>query len=244
MEIVLIDDNEKDIEIVNRNLLKFFKNSFKKISSFSDAKEGLEYINHNSPEIVILDIEMPNLGGFDLLKKAKAEATATEFIFYSSHGEFALEAFKNLAIGFLLKPIAEKDFIYVLTKVINLIYKPKIDLPDKHYNLDYVSQIIPISTLGCTYLTKTRDIVRVESENNYSKIYLISGELYISSNGIAYYENTLKDNPYFFRTHKSHLVNLFWAEKYYPDGTLVMNTGDRIPVARRRKLDLLKGFKK
>ncbi|MEM9141757.1 MAG: LytTR family DNA-binding domain-containing protein [Bacteroidota bacterium] len=238
MQITLIDDDISEI--------KYFKELFQKnfgrygsVECFNDPLKGLEHLNNTRPDLLIVDMEMPKLDGLGVLKKLRSPNT--EVLFCTAHGQFALEAYRNFALGYLLKPYNEADFIAVLSKafqrldtrakglVPNGVPKEIQEIEDKK---------IPIPTLGCTYFSRMLDIIRLESVDSYAKIHLSDGSIHMSSYGIKFFEKILT-MPTFFRTHKSHLVNLKKVSKLFTDGTLVLETGDRIPVARRRRPDLM-----
>ncbi|UII78338.1 LytTR family DNA-binding domain-containing protein [Flagellimonas sp. CMM7] len=242
MNIVIIDDTTADIEYCKELLAKNFDNS-NILECFADSVAGLEYVNKHKPDLLILDMEMPQLGGLDLIKQLKS--ARTEIVFYTSHAGFALEAYRNFALGFLLKPINEPEFVGIITKALHRLEQEKkgnLGLDNLKSALQALeNKKVPIPTMGCTYFPKVMDIVRLESVDSYAKIHLADGNIHLSSYGIKHFEQSLTP-PLFFRVHKSHLVNLKRVEKLFPDGTLVMNNGDHIPVARRRRAELLELF--
>lgn len=242
MNIVIIDDTVSDIEYCRELLVKNFDN-FNILECFTNSIIGLKYVNERKPDLLILDMEMPKLNGLDLIKRLKSPST--EVLFYTSHADFALDAYRNFALGFLLKPINEAEFVGIVTKVFKRLESGKKSATGKD-NLRIELQAlenkkVAIPTMGCTYFPKIMDIVRLESVDSYAKIHLADGNIHLSSYGIKHFEKTLTA-PLFFRVHKSHLVNLKRVDKLFPDGTLIMDTGDRIPVARRRRAELLELF--
>ncbi len=239
MNLLIIDDNPSDIEHFKSLLIKNFSD-FDSVKSFSNPLEGLDYVNKMHPDLLILDMEMPEITGLEVLKQIKSPST--EIIFCTSHDEFAMEAFKNLALGFLLKPYSESSFIAIISKAIQRLKSIKSGSKSTNTitpNLE--EQVITVPTLGCTYFLKLSNIIRLESVDSYAKIYLTDGTFHISSHGIKYFEANLS-YPTFFRVHKSHLVNLTKVEKLFTDGTLVLNNGEHVPVARRRRAELLNLF--
>jgi len=242
MNLVIIDDDLSDIEYFESLLNKNF-NNFESIKGFNHPLEGLAYVNKEHPDLLILDMEMLEINGLDLLNRVKSPKT--EIIFCTSHAEFAMEAYKNLVLGFLLKPYSESSFIAIISKAMQRLKNSKINTTSKNNanvtNSNLESQFIIVPTLGCTYFIKVVDIVRLESIDSYAKIYLVDGNCHISSYGIKYFESNL-NFPIFFRAHKSHLINLTKVSKLFADGTLVLENDERIPVARRRRAKLLELF--
>lgn len=242
MTIVIIDDNTSDIEYCKELLAKNF-DDFNILECFNNPEAGLQYINEHRPELLILDMQMPGLTGLDLIKRLKS--SNTEVLFYTSQAEFALEAYRHFALGFLLKPINEAEFVSIVSKAFQRLENGKKSNLSRNNN-HLVGQAmenkkIAIPTLGCTYFSEIMDVVRLESVDSYAKIHLVDGNIHLSSYGIKFFEKFLTP-PLFFRAHKSHLVNLKRVKKLFPDGTLVMDSGERIPVARRRRAELLELF--
>ncbi len=241
MTIVIIDDDISDIEYCKKSLSKNF-DCFDTPQCFTDPLEGLEYLNEHNPDLLIVDVEMPNLTGLDLLKRLKSPNT--EVVFSTAHDKFAIEAYRNFALGFLLKPYGQAEFIAIITKALQRLTSGKTRNTTSKLLLDMLAlenKKIAIPTLGCTYFSNISDIIRLESVEGYAKIYLQDGNIHLSSYGIKFFENSLT-MPLFFRAHKSHLVNLNKIKKFFPDGTLILDTGERIPVARRRRTSLMELF--
>ncbi|MCO6175391.1 LytTR family DNA-binding domain-containing protein [Flavobacterium sp. NRK F10] len=236
MKIVIIDDNTIDLNKMKFRIEKYFPN-INILGKFSDPRVGLEFIQKTPPDLLILDIEMPNMDGIKLLESL--EFKSFETIFCTSHDKYALEAFKFFAIGFLYKPFSESEFIATMTTALSRMHSNF----QKFSNKPPVHSLkqIAIPTQGCTYFTHFSDIIRIETINNYAKIYLVDGNMHLSSYGMRFYDEKLPE-PDFFRPHKSHLVNVNYISKYFTDGTLVMKNGDKIPVARRRRNQLLDIF--
>lgn len=240
--VVIIDDAISDIEYCTELLTKNFDN-LKILDGFTNPINGLDYVNSHKPDVLILDIEMPTLSGLNLIKRLKSPNT--EVIFHTSHASFALEAYRTFALGFLLKPINEAEFVGIVTKALQRLGNGKRNHVGRESLTIELQALenkkVGIPTMGCTYFPKIMDIVRLESVDSYAKIHLADGNIHLSSYGIKHFEKSLRP-PLFFRVHKSHLVNLKRVEKLFPDGTLVMGTGDRIPVARRRRAELIELF--
>ena len=97
MTIVIIDDSLSDIEYCKELLVKNF-NNFDKLECFNDPHEGLKYLNEHRPELLIVDMEMPELSGLELLKGLKSPKT--EILFHTAHASFAIDAYRNFALGF------------------------------------------------------------------------------------------------------------------------------------------------
>lgn len=238
IHVALVDDNVNDLEALKYLLEKNFSNIFSSIVCFEDAASGLAHINATQPELAILDVEMPELDGVSLAGKIRSPQT--EIVFYTSYPKYALDAYSNFALGFILKPIEEPTVVSVISKVLSIIRNKKNTVTQKKEHTAIIPDIISIPAQGCQFIVKVTDIIRIESANNYSKIYLNNGMFHICSYGIGHFEAQLKSYPFFQRIHKSHLVNFHWAAKYFSDGTLEMSSGTNIPVSRRKRTEIAK----
>ena len=115
MNVVLIDDDVSEIGYCKELFLKNFGH-LGTLKCFSDSLEGLQFLNETRPDLLIVDVEMPNLNGLELLKRLRSPNT--EIVFCTAHDKFAIEAYRNFALGFLLKPYNEADFIAIVSKAI------------------------------------------------------------------------------------------------------------------------------
>ncbi|RNC85059.1 MAG: DNA-binding response regulator [Winogradskyella sp.] len=240
MNIVAIDDNPNDLSLVNSMLIKNFGSFIEQVFLFEDPVKAIDLCSTTTINLIILDIEMAGLSGLEFLEKLTPNNA--EVIFSTSHQKFALDAFKNHALGFLLKPYSESEFVVTVTKAINFISNKKQSLSSNMTTEKLLADLIIIRTQGCTFISKIHEILRIESVNNYAKIYMTDGSLHLSSYGIGHYASLLKGHQEFYRVHKAHIINLLKVRKYFSDGTIVLENGDHIPVARRRRFDLIKLF--
>jgi two-component system LytT family response regulator len=211
----------------------------------SSADEARKLIEEHKPQLLFLDINMPNEDGFELLDSIEHKNFAV--IFITAHNQFALKALKAGAIDYIEKPIDIEDLQEAIAKVknnavdgvqhldFNLI---KSMLED--YKNDSKTKTIAIPTLSGYEIIKTEDIIHLEADESYTRIFLINGKKCISSMTIARYEKVLDKNT-FYRIHKSHIINTRHHLKEFNrhEGNIViMDDGSSIPVARRK----LSGF--
>ena len=230
--IAVVDDNINDLDKARSLLEKNFET--KRTCFYSNPQDALKDADYPSFDLVILDINMPQLNGFEFLNET--QNFNVEVVFCTSEEGYALEAYKQYALGYLLKPYSEADFITVISKAFKRMS------PNTNKNR-FTSEFISVATKSCIYVLPVQDIIRIQSINNYVKFFVNDGNVHLSSRIMKYYLKSL-DKHRFIRVHKSHLINVDFILKYYSDGTLVLKNGDRIPVARRRRdelLDYLKG---
>ena len=232
--ICVLDDNQNDLDKIKSLLKNNFE--YKQALFFTDPEVALNELDSSQVDLFILDINMPGLDGFEFLDKVKNHES--EVVFSTAEDRFALRAYENFALGYLLKPYSESEFITVISKALKRIR-------DKTGHMSSnPSEIISIPTQGCLYVVPKNDVIRVERIGSYVKFFVSDGNVHLSSRGIKHYMDSASLDPnHFVVVHKSHVVNINHVQKYYTDGTLVLKNGDRVPVARRRREVLLSYLK-
>ncbi len=242
---VLIDDeprNRKTLEVLLRE-------NFPELHIAAQAenvKTGVEKIIKNNPQIIFLDIEMPDGTGFDLLRKL--DNHDFEIIFTTAHDEYALEAFRFSAIGYLLKPIDENELKTAVRKAIHLLESRKsgreAQVKALVENFENISGKIPKLVLPETdgfRVLNIDEILFLQGDGNYTFIFMTNKRQFHSSHNLGWYENILM-NQKFFRISKSHFVNLSHVTMYSrkDGGTVIMSDNTSLPVADHSKKDELK----
>lgn len=238
MKAILIDDEEPS-RIILEQLLKWHCPTVELVATCSGVDEGLVAIQQHEPEIVFLDIAMPNKNGFDLFKAL--DEVNFDVIFTTAYDEFAIEAFKVHATAYLLKPI-DKD---LLIETVDNIQKRN----SKMQNTGHVQELLKMlqkeksktgkvafPTMEGMEYVDLETIVRCFAEGNYTRIFIEDGsEIYISKS--LKIVQGLIDNDLFIRPHNSHLVNSKRIKKYIKGagGYIVLEDGTTIPVSRTRK---------
>ncbi len=245
MRTIIVDDEPKNVRILNK-LLTDYCPEVKIIGSAGDANAALQIIEELKPELVLLDIEMPNGNAFDLLDKLTT--ISFEIIFITAFENYSLKAFKYSALDYLLKPVS-------IEELQNAIAKAKDNSNTKNINLQVKSllqninnangglQKVAVHTLNGLAFVKSDDIVRIEAQGSYSVFHLTNKSTLLASKNLKDYEDILTGDI-FFRIHKSHIVNLNAIKKYHKGrgGYIVMDDGTSIEVATRRKNDFLSRF--
>lgn len=242
----IIIDDEQDGRSVLMTLIKMYCPQIEIIGECSSGEQGLEMINELSPELVFLDIDMPGMNGFSLLKKIK-EITF-EVIFVTAHHHYALKAIKHSALDYLLKPVDKTELIQAIDKF-SKIDNGKVNermsflLENESKENTELSQIILNVREGYIF-TDIHDIIRCEADGNYTLVYLKNGDKQLACKTLKEFENILSTNN-FWRIHKSHLINLKYLKKYVKGdggGNVVMSDNSEIEVSRRNKDAFLKQF--
>ena len=240
---IIIED-----EPVSRDMLALMLNRHKDnieiIDSCSNPTEGIESISKHQPDLVFLDIQMPKMNGFDMLKKIKT--INFEVIFTTAFDQYAINAIRISALDYLLKPIDDED----LTLAIN---KCKIRMQEKKPQLQYenlfnnltnknpLDKTIALSASDGISFIKMSDIIRVEADGRYAKFHLLNKQTILVSKTLGDFEEILTANQ-FFRIHDSNIVNLNHVKKFIrgDGGTVILSDNTELDVARRRKDDFVK----
>ena len=241
---VIVDDELSAIKSLAWEIENFCS-SIEVRGSFTDPIEAIESINSLKPDCVFLDIEMPEMDGFQLLKKL--EYSDFNLIITTAYDSYALKAFKENAIDYLLKPVDTDD----LTKAVAKISKKKknnelgFEVKKILHSLNPYSMegkvSFPLS--GKTIFVKPSEIIYCKADGNYSNIYFKDENKELISKKLKEIEIII-NNDRFYRVHNSYLVNLNYVKEFVRnDGYhVVLDNGLSIPVARSRKdtvLDLL-----
>lgn len=210
-------------------------------------EDAIEKIKSLQPDVVFLDIEMPGMNAFEMLNLLKP--FTFEVIFTTAYNQFAVRAFKENAADYLLKPIEKSDLILAVDKLLN---KENINSQQKMETLLQlfkeqlkVNKKIALPTQDGMTFINVDQIVRVESDSNYSFVHLANGDNVCITKTLKQIEESLEGQP-FYRVHQSHLVNLNHIVKYQKDGGgyLVMTDKTTINVARQRKDGFMDLFSK
>lgn len=238
---IIVDDEMAGRESLSI-LLGEYLPDLKILGKAESVKTAIEQIKTLKPDIVFLDVEMPEKDGFSLIEETKP--ADFEVIFTTAHPEYALKAIKASAIDYLLKPIDHSELEDAVKKVEN-----KKGLGNKKLET-FMSQMgtkhqpqIAISTLEGLIFIKLANIIYCRGDGAYTFFILKTGEKIIASKNLKEFENMICGKE-FFRSHKSYIVNLAEIKKFVKnDGCYsLMSNGDKIDVSKRRKDSFVKAL--
>ena len=233
---VIIDD-EKSAVISIELALKEYCPMVEVVGKSLSAKDGIKEIETKKPDLVFLDIQMPHMTGIELLEQIAHRNF--DVVFVTAFNEFAVKAFKLNAIDYLLKPVSIPELI----KAVNKVTEKKGNQLATNDKLDRLKATLsgkvglPFSS-GTEYV-KISDIIRIEADGSYCKVITVDGKTRLISRNLKEMHTSLEEES-FYRTHKSHLINLEHIKKYSPlkDGGLVeMADGAKIEIARGNKAE-------
>jgi len=238
---IIVDDEISAIQSLKWEIERFCK-GIEVSDSFTDPNEAISAIDYLKPDCVFLDIEMPEMDGFQLLKSLKYRDF--ELIITTAYDNYAIKAFKESAIDYLLKPIDTDDLLKSVKKVksnkekntLGSEFKKALEnlLPKK------TSQKVALPLSGKTVYVKSDDIIYCKSDGNYSEVFLKEGQKEVLSKKLKNVEQLIA-KPNFFRVHNSYLVNIDYIKEYVKsDGQyLILEQGTSIPVSRAKRAALL-----
>ncbi len=235
-----IIDDEKDSRKRIKHYLKEKFSEIKIISEAQSVKSGLESMIAQPPDLLFLDAHLPDGTGFELLSQLKS--FDFEVIFVTTYEKYALEAFKCHAFSYILKPINQRVFNKVVGKYLNEPEKPS-DVKKLINNLltRFQATQITLPSLTGFMVVKIEEIVRLQSEGSYTKVFLNSGKMILTSKYLKEYEKVLS-SELFCRIHHSHLINLNYMKEYIKGrgGQVILQDGTSLNVSQNKKQELLK----
>jgi two-component system, LytTR family, response regulator len=235
---IIIEDEKMSRETL-RHLLDKYCPEVEIIAEADGYRKGLEEIKKHPPDVIFLDIQMPDGSGFKLLEEL--EVVDFEIIFTTAFDQFAIKAIKYSALDYLLKPIIPDELIEAVKRVEkkkaeNAKKKSLEVLPENVKAQDEGNRKIILSTSEMIHVINVEDIIRCESDNYYTYFFFVDGRKLLVSKTLKENEELL--SPYnFIRPHKSHLINLKYIKSYirHDGGYILMTDGTHIPVSRRKK---------
>ena len=207
-----------------------------------EAASGLAAIQKLKPDLVFLDIEMPNMNGFEMLEKLPE--INFEIVFTTSYDQYAIKAIRFSALDYLLKPVDREDLQTAVQKVVQRLHHPlpqqlEILLQKLHQPVSPI-QKIALPTMEGLQMIAVDSIISCASDSNYTVFLLKNKQKLIVSRPLKEVEEMLEEYS-FLRVHNSYLVSLNEIDKYVKGegGYLVMTDGSAIDVSRSKKETLL-----
>jgi two-component system, LytTR family, response regulator len=243
---ILIDDEPIGLKHLASLIAKYAPNLEIKatVSSVDEAVDALFVIK---PDLVFLDIELSGENSFEILKQTKV--LQYEKIFVTAHAEFGIQAIKQNAIGYILKPIDKIDLIEAIEKASTKIYQQR-----QYHNQSQVSEThqnptntrLGLPTLEGLVFVDTNKILYCEAEGRYTRFHLAdNNKKILVSKNIGEYEILLAEKA-FVRIHNHYLVNINYVEQYIKGrgGNVIMTNGNSLEVSSRKRDSFLERLEK
>ena len=241
LKAVLIDDEEKALQSLIWELNLHYPN-ITILATFTNPSEALTFLEKNTPDCLFLDIEMPAMDGFQFIQKL--DTKDYPIVITTAYNQYALQALKNEAIDYLLKPIDSDDLQDTILKIEKFHSsknaQKKIEDILQHIKTGIPEKKITINVDGKLIFLASTDIIYALSDGNYSTIFLEDGRKIVLTKKLKEVTEMLP-STHFFRTHNSYLVNLSKIREYMrTEGYLILSNHQKIPVSRQKKPQLLR----
>ena len=238
---IIIDDN-KDIRDFIENLINEHFPTLEICATADNVIDGTKIIKQYKPELVLLDIELKDGTGFDILQNL--ESYTFKLIFITAFNNFAIKAIKFSALDYILKPINELEFITgiknALQEIENSQLETQITNLFEHYEKKTISKKIILRNSDNLHIINVNDIIYCQSDNSYTTFYINNADKILMSKSIKEYSDMLAEYG-FFRSHQSFLVNLQHITRLCKhDGSyLILSNNKQVPVSTRQKAKLI-----
>ena len=240
---LIIDDDRLSREWLNDLLKKNFSGLLVQELCESGAA-GIKAIARWQPDLIFLDIEMPGMSGFEMLRQLPS--LQSEVIFITAHDQYAINAIRFSALDYLLKPVKPAMLLEAVNRATAKINEKKF--PAQYRNLlnsidnprDNSLHNLAIPTIEGLLFIKLLHVIRCESDDKYTRVFMAGKKMVLASRTLGEFENLLQSSG-FVRIHKSHLINTRHLKKYIrgEGGQVIMSDGSALDVARRQKDKLL-----
>ncbi len=209
---ILVDDEQRARNVLS-NLLKRCNLEVEILAKCASLPEGVEKIKELQPDVVFLDVQMPNYAGYEIANFF--DEMNFDIIFVTAFDEYAIKAFELSAIDYLVKPIDRNRLIEAIEKLQNKLEKQK-KIKDYQLLLNSIKkkefkQII-LPELGNRRVLALDSIIAIEADGSYSKIYTTDNKPVTTSKNLKYFENLLPEDTTFFRSHRTWIINLKYVE--------------------------------
>ena len=239
---IIVDDEEYSCESLS-TLLERYCPEIEVTDICTSGEAALQSIKKHSPDLLFLDIEMPHMNGFEMLKKL--DIVNFQLIFTTSYDQYAIKAIRFSALDYLLKPVDREELQVSIKKVAQKIQETTPQqlniLLQKLNSPANITQKIALPTMEGLQMIPVDTIITCASDSNYTIIFLNEKKKITVSRTLKEIEEMLEDYN-FLRVNHSYLINLNKIEKYIrgEGGYLIMTDGSSVDVSRSRKELLMK----
>lgn len=235
LKVILIDDDYLSCLLLEQILTNVYPDVCV-IATEGTLAGGAKAIRELPPDIVFLDVELPDGKGFELFNMV--DATAFKVIFITAHKDYALPAINFSPAGFLVKPLMPA----VIIKTVERIRSTSVPAIENGHNGHNFSDKLVVKTSEKIHLIRKNEIVRCEADKNYTTLFLVNKNKLLVSQTLKVFENLLP-YPQFLRIHQSHLINTNYIKCYDKQNNMVVMDDDvPLPLAFRKRESLMAFF--
>jgi two-component system LytT family response regulator len=245
MKILIVDDELSPREQSKRLLAEFFP-EITVCAEAENVNSAYEAILIHQPDVVLLDVDMPDGTAFDLLKRLPQ--INFNIIFITAHEKYALQAIKFSALDYLLKPYTSGDFVESIRKAqrkeVAEDSSLKFNALLQNFQHQQPSKIV-LRTSDSIHVVQLNEIIRLQADGAYTTFYVLNRKPIVVSKNLKEYDNLL-ENSGFIRTHQSHLVNSRYIVCFHKTdgGSLGLTDKTQVPVASRYKEKVLQAIER
>lgn len=233
MKALIVDDELLARALIKKHLSRFPQ--FTQIEECSDAISALKTLNNYSPDVLFLDIQMPEISGMEMLEIADVKA---QVVFTTAYDNYAVEAFEKNAIDYLLKPISEQRFDSCVEKLLQNVGAKEETINDKIKDVQiseaYLNRIV-IKENSEIHFIPLDQISYMEAYDDYVKFYTTQGKMFIKHKTMKSLERTLNPKD-FVRIHRSYIIRIDQITKIEPyekDKLIaILKDKSRLPISK------------
>jgi two-component system LytT family response regulator len=238
LQAIIVDDEDAPRTLLLK-LLETFCREIEVVHLSDSVQDAYTSIQIHKPEIVFLDIHMGDGNGFSLLSRF----TKIDFhvIFVTSFDHYAVQAFKINALDYLLKPVDSNALVNAVRKAVNFGHAKNTEvIKSLLATVEKQQQRIAIPTRDGYLFVSVSEIIRIEADGNYSRIFITGRMPVISSKTLKEYDDALAGLT-FIRIHKSHLVNIIYVNEFRKSegGNIITDDGAVIPISQKKREEFL-----
>ncbi len=241
LKAVLIDDDESNLSSLSEKISNHCK-QVRIIRCCDNPEEGIRVIDELKPDLVFLDIEMPQMNGFVMLQQLTFRNF--DLIFVTAYDHYAVKAIRSCALDYLVKPVEIEELKRAVARA-----EDKKEQPSSSAQLDLLiahlqktqTKLLTIPTSDGLRIIAIEEIIYLEASDNYSNIYLSTNQKFLVSRTLKDFEELLPEDT-FIRIHNSTIVNKYYVDRYIrgEGGQVVMRNGNVLDVSKRKKSDFLR----
>jgi two-component system, LytTR family, response regulator len=242
---VHIEDEPRNVSLLQTLIDSYFATELEIVGSAGNIEDAFQLIRQTKPQLVFLDIELEHGNAFELLEKIQnSYGIQFEIIFITAFDEYAVKAFRQNALDYLLKPISTKEFQQAIEKAVNRIksngsYENVLNLL-KELKPPALASKIGLPVKDSIQFVSVDNIVKIEAKGNYVIAYLNSGQKVNAIKTLGDIEELLPPSQ-FIRVHNSWIIHLKYIKKYFrgKNGYIQLDDDTIVPVSIRKKGDFL-----
>lgn len=243
MKAIIIDDEPKARKLLEV-LVQENCPEIDTVFTAEDLLSGVDVIKKEQPQIVFLDIEMPEHSGLEILDFIDVNVYNFEIIFTTAYNDYAIEAFRLSAVDYLLKPLRADKLVQAVQKAEKTLGKSQIntkleELRRALSSSDFKKIALPVAD-GIKFVN-FEDIILFKADGMYTKVVFQNKKETLITKPLKHFVELLQRKPIFYKPHRSYLINLKYIQEYSKKdgGYIVMDNNETVSISKDRKEEFL-----